>query len=587
MRSTCTFTVNTAFINSLNNLLPIPLHRISPLLPALLALVLILLPFGILRQHSYFTIDDSLDSDVSVYYLLNRHHVALDYSTSATVPSVMNGLPRNALRPGLNVTTGSFALFTPWAAYIIHQVLTRVAGLLGMYLLLCGPFRMSNRRGLAAALALAWATLPTYTILGVTTLGQPALLLVFMELRTGCGRWWHWLIIVLFACWSTFVFIGPFALSVLAVVLLWDWYQTARLNRLMLAGIIVYTLASVIVEWPLFYSLLTKQFVPHREEFDLGRLFTTGSVAGLRGTVQYFLFGQYHSSRFLRVSALVAVVVAIAQVSSEQRIDAIRRFAPWLIALVGLALMGGFYPTMMTWMHEHLPATSVFNFGRFYFLAALVYFLLLATAVSELTFRWQVLVVGLQIMLGLAMNGEWVNNVRTLAGRAKPHDPSYESYIAPALFRDIQQAIRKETGLIPSQYRVGCLGFAPGVAQMNDFYTLDSYQNYYPLSYKHLFRPVIAGELAKSQLLKNYYDAWGNRCYLFSAELGRNFQVGAYQHQTIQNYAFNATYFRQLGGRYVLSAARLATPARSGLKLKQVFERPGAYWQIWLYEVAN
>ena len=554
----------------------------------MLSLLLFLLPFGLLRQHSYFTIDDSLDSDVSVYYLLNRHHVALDYRTTAVVPSVMNGLPRNALRPGISVTTTAFGLLPQWAAYITHQSLVRLVGLLGMYALLCGPLQLGKRRGLAAALALAWATLPNYTIFGITVLGQPALLLAFLELCRGPARWWHWGVIALFAVWTTFAFVGPFALVGLGGLLLWDWRRTGHLNGRLVAGLALLLGAYVVAEWPLFYSLLiAKQFVPHRLEFDLSRLAPLGLQAGLRSTVQFFLFGQYHASRFLRVAALLAVAVAVARVPAGQRGAEIRRFAPWLLVLAGLALFSGLYPQVVAWGQARWPALGVFNSGRFYFLAPLLYFLLLALAVRGLPRRWQVALVGLQLLIGLGMNGEWVNNLRQLAGRPRPHDPSYAAYEAPELFRAIQDTIRHRTGLAPSQYRVACLGLAPGVAQLNDFYTLDSYQNYYPLAYKRRFRPLIAGELAKSPTLRSYFDAWGSRCYLFSAELGRDFQVGAYQHRVVQDFAFNAASFRQLGGRYVLSAAQLATPARSGLRPAGVFERPGAYWCIWLYEVAN
>lgn len=561
-------------------------RRFSPLLLALLSLLLLLLPFVLLRQHSYFIIDDNLDADVSVYYLLNRFRVALDFRPATVVPSVMNGLPRNAMRTGLCITNVPFALLPVWAAYITNEVLVRVAGLLGMYCLLVGPWRLGRQRGVAAALALAWATLPAYPIYGVTVLGQPALLLAFLALRRGPARWWHWLLIGLFACWSTFAFVGVFALLVLGGLLVWDWRRTRQLNWRMATGIGVLGLASVVAEWPVFYSLLIgRQFVPHRIEFDFSKLAPLGWKAGVRGVVQYFLFGQYHAGRFLRVSAPLAVAVAVARGPATQRGTMLRRFAPWLAALGALALLGGLYPQLTAWLKTHWSSVGMFNAARFYFFGPLLFFLLLALALSDLPRRWQVALVTLQLLVGLGMNVEWVKNVQALAGYTRLHDPSYEAYTAPALFQQIRQTISQQTGLTPSQYRVACLGMAPSVAQLNDFYTLDSYQNYYPLAYKRQFRPLIAGELAKSPELRNYYDAWGNRCFLFSAELGRDFQVGAYQNRVVQDFAFNARAFRQLGGRYVLSGVRLATPGRSGLRLVQVFAQPGAYWRVWLYSV--
>jgi hypothetical protein len=354
------------------------------------------------------------------------------------------------------------------------------------------------------------------------------------------------------------------------------------------AGIGLLLGAYLVAEWPLFYSLLfAKQFEPHRLEFDFAKLAPIGLKASVRSTIQFFLFGQYHASRFLRVSALLAVVVVVARTNANRRGAVVRYFAPWLLVLAGLAVFSGFYPWLVSWGQTRWPVLGFFNSGRFYFLTPLLYFLLLALAVRELPRRWQAIVVGLQLLIGLGMNGEWVNNLRELAGRPRQHDPNYAAYVAPGLFQQIQDSIRHQTGLAPRQYRVACLGMAPGVAQLNDFYTLDSYQNYYPLAYKHQFRPLIVGELAKSPMLKNYFDAWGSRCYLFSAELGRDFQVSALQHRVVLDFAFNAPLFRQMGGRYILSAAQLANPARSGLRLAGIFERPDAYWRIWLYEVKN
>jgi hypothetical protein len=71
---------------------------------------------------------------------------------------------------------------------------------------------------------------------------------------------------------------------------------------------------------------------------------------------------------------------------------------------------------------------------------------------------------------------------------------------------------------------------------------------------------------------------------LFSAELGRNFLVGKRPVRTVQHWAFDAAAFWHLGGRYVLSAVRLAHPAESGLRLLGVFDDSESYWRLHLYE---
>ncbi|HEX8428850.1 DUF6044 family protein [Hymenobacter sp.] len=556
---------------------------------ALLGLLLFLLPYVVLQDHSYITIDDNLEAEFAIPYLLVKQKVALDYRPGVVLPAVMDGLPRNAARSGLSVTVGLFQLLPPWAVYLVQQGLVRLLGLLAMYALL-RRFWLGDaqQKALAAGVALCWALLPLYTMYGMLVLGQAALLLAFLELRRGPARWWHWLIIGAFPLWSIFAFVGPFVLAALGLFVLYDCWQAGRLKWRLVAGLLLLLGMYLVVEWPLFYSLLiAKQFVPHRLEFDMRLINPMGLRAGLRSAGQFFFTGQYHASRFLRLAALLAVGAVIGRAPAGQRVAQLRRFGAWLLVLAALAFFSGFYPQLVAVVQPWLPAVGAFNFGRFHFLTPLLWFIVLVLALRELPNRWQVGLVSLQLLVGLAMNAEWLNNLRELAGRPRAYEPNYAAYVSAPLFEQVQQTIRQQTGLEPADYRVACLGFPPAVAQLNNFYTLDSYQNNYPLSYKHQFRPLIAGELAKSPMLQTYFDAWGNRCFLFSAELGKDFRVGAFQHRVVQDFTFDPSTFRKLRGRYVLAATQLARPASSGLRPVGVFSRPDAYWRIYLYEVKS
>lgn len=563
-----------------------------PLRLALLGLGLFLLPFGLLREHSYLTIHDNLDTEISIPYLLNKFGVVFDYRSTALIPSVMNGLPRNALRSGLSPTVWLFGLFSPLPAYLVHQALVRLLGLLGMYALLRrrwlpGP----RRRGLAAGLALAWATLPLYSMYGLTVLGQPVLLLAVLRLRASRGRWWDWLLVAAFPAWSLFVLVGPFIGVVLAALALYDaWHgQRAAAGRVA-AALGLFTLGSVVVEWPLFYSLLVaRQFVSHRVEHDLLRLTPPNLGAGLRLTAAYLTQGHYHASQFFRGVLGLAVGAALVWAPGGWQAPA-RRLAPWLMGLVVVAGFCGFVSQAVALVQHRLPLLHAFNLTRLSFLLPLACFGVLALSLRLLPLRRRAVAAGLvgaQLLTGLLLNAEWTNNLRELAGHPRPHEPNYARYVAAPLFQRVRAYLTQHTGQPPFSYRVGCLGLAPAVAQLNNFYTLDSYQNNYPLPYKHQFRPLIAGELAKDPALRTYFDGWGNRCFLFSHELGRDFLLPATPVRTVQDWAFDAAAFQRLGGRFIFSAARLATPARSGLHLLTEFTDPAAYWHIYLYEVNN
>ncbi|GAB3636380.1 DUF6044 family protein [Hymenobacter arcticus] len=571
----------------------------KPLRFALLGLLLFLLPVLLLGRHGYVLIHDNLDTEISLAYLLTKLHLAFAYGTHVLVPQLMNGLPRNALRPGLSGTVLIFSIFQgqPLVAYLVHQVLVRALGLLAMYWLLrrYGLAR-PEQRGLAAAVALAWATLPLYTIYGLTVMGQPALLRAALDLRQGRNRGVAWLVCAAFPLWSIFVYVGPFIAVVWGGLLLLD---VARRGRAAWAGTVrgavglgLLLSMYVVVEWPLFYSLLVaKQFVSHREEFDFVRLLPHGVGVGLKESLRYFWLGQYHASPFFRGVVLLAVGVVLARLTPARRQLLCRRVGVVLLALAGVSLFCGFAPQLAMLYQKQLPLLHAFTLNRFHFLMSLTWFGLLALALRELPAtpaaqRLGYGLVALQFVVALPLNSEYVYNLRIIAGRPKADAPSYAAFVAPDLFNQAKDFIFLQTGQRPAAYRVASLGLPPAAAQLNDFYTLDSNQNSYPLPYKHAFRPLIAGELAKSPALATYFDAWGNRCYLMSAELGRNYLIDKKLSKEVQHYAFDAGAFRQLGGRYVFSAVRLAHPAESGLRLLGVFDSSEAYWQLHLYEVA-
>ena len=566
----------------------------TPLACALLGLALFMLPLVALGPRTFILLHDSLDSEVVWLYLLAKLHLALASGPGAVVPPIMNGLPRDALRSGLSVTVLLFNILpnSPLAAYLVHEALVRVVALLSMYgLLRSYGLRGPAQRGPAAAVALLWAALPVYSVYGLSVLGQPALLWAALRLRQR-RSWAAWAVCAAWPGWSALVLVGPFIAVAWGGGLALDVARRGRAagpaTRRGVGGLALLLAGYLVVEWRLVYSLLiAKEFVAHREAFDLARLVPGQGVgAGLREAVRLFWQGQYHASPFFKGGLVLAMGVGLAHTAGPARGRLARQLGAALAVVVVLSLLGGLLPLLSARLQGRLPLLHAFALGRFYFLLALPWVLMLVLVLRQLPAGWLAYgLVALQVPFVLAANPEFVNNTLALLGRPRPAAPGYAAFVAPGLLRQAQNFIVRRTGQLPPAYRVACLGLPPAVAQLNGFYTLDSYQTIYPLAYKQAFRPLIAGELAKSPALAAYFDAWGNRCYLFSAELGRDFLVGKRPARTVRHWAFGAAAFRQLGGRYVLSAARLANPAASGLRLLGVFDDSGAYWRLHLYEV--
>jgi len=93
---------------------------------------------------------------------------------------------------------------------------------------------------------------------------------------------------------------------------------------------------------------------------------------------------------------------------------------------------------------------------------------------------------------------------------------------------------------IVKQDRVMSVGIDPMIAVMNDIKVIDGYHTIYSMEYKKKFRKIIADELEINSKLKNYYDNWGNRVYIFFNDKN--------------NLLLNFIEAKNIGATYVISA---------------------------------
>ena len=166
------------------------------------------------------------------------------------------------------------------------------------------------------------------------------------------------------------------------------------------------------------------------------------------------------------------------------------------------------------------------------------------------------------------------------------NQPTYCEFFAERQFRSIADYIGRPT----NSYRVASLGLHPSIAQFNGFYTVDGYMASYPLSYKHKFGKLIEYELNKSEYLKNYFESWGSRAYLFSAEIyNKNGMSLNRKGNTlvVKNLDIDTAEFRNMGGQYIISAVKLSENTGGKFKLEKIFNDDQSAWDIYLYSISG
>jgi hypothetical protein len=292
-------------------------------------------------------------------------------------------------------------------------------------------------------------------------------------------------------------------------------------------------------------------------------------------------FGQYHSAKFISAPIFVLAIYAVW----TKKTKAENTLMILILIISGIACFNGLYEYIAYWFGDNISMLTSFNFDRFTFIIPFCFFLILLILNRDWKLKNAILYLGItaQLLLILYSNSEFRNNITNLSPWKNENLITFRSFYSEKLFDGIENYI----GYPKKDFRVVSIGMHPSIAQYNGFYTLDSYQNNYPLSYKTEFRKIIKEELDKSKRLKDYFDNWGSRSYIFSAELRESCYLVCKKDSNvaITNISLNTDKLREMGARYIFSAVPILNAAQLNLKREKVFENSTSSWQIYLYKI--
>jgi hypothetical protein len=546
----------------------------------LLVVLAYVIPLFLLGENSYIRLHDTLEGEWVWLQILDNSHMAFNFHANAIVPQLMKGLPRNVYPTGLSVNMILVHCFGVFKAYIFSSLIIRIIGFSGMTLLLRTYFvKEHENRFIVWLCALAFSVLSVYTPFGISVLGQPLLLWAFLNLHNRTRLLTSYLIIALFPFYASIVWLAiPFT-ALLGLVGLYFFYHSAP-GKHYVAGMMLLLGMFVVANFPMLSAMFVKTgFVSHRLAYNLYMFEKPDIGQSLGESLLMLVYTHYHIATFITSIAFMAIMLTIKK--NDTLMMSI------FIAIVLICLFQGFYCYPEYWFGARIALMKSFRFNRFSVLLPFLWLLGFALALAKMR-RSAVLkplvlpFLLLQILQALAGNDELIHNYRALTGHQK--FPGFQNYVANQQFNEIKKYIGKPV----DSFYVASLGISPSVAQFNGFYTLDGLMSVYDLHYKETFRNVFAGEITKSNDIAGYYDGWGNRCYIFSSELGikhEAFNCYKFTPQHIDNFAFNAKAFSSMGGRFLISAVEIRNHDAQGLHLEKVFSDDQSWWTIYLYSV--
>jgi hypothetical protein len=538
-------------------------------------IVLFVSPYFLLGENAHMRVHDNLDSNIAWYNVLIKSG-ELFGSVDAVIPQIMNGLPRNAFGSEFSGIVWLHALFPTTIAYGLSQTITRVFAFVGMYLLLKKHFMKAPEWGwIRVGVALAFALTPFWPSGMLSTLGMPLALWAFLNIRDGERSWLNYLVLTLLPFYSSFVLGFFFFLSAMGVFWLADVVRGKGWNVRFLLAIVYMTFLYLAIEYRLVHSFLFSDEPTSRDEYFHARL---SFWRVIRLAFKNYILGHNHVMTVHGLVILPVTLMALYAVWKKKRWQQEKAFL--FLHLFNFALSTWyafwFYKGWLP-LTERFDILDKFNFARYHFLRPFIIYVLFAISLKILWEEgrtWQrtcMFFIAAQILVLTGFNEEIIYR----------NKPSFKEFYAEKQFQEIKQYIGRPI----EEYRVASIGIHPAIAQYNGFYTLDTYNNFYPLAYKHRFRKIIAHELEKDKKLREYFDEWGGRCYIFVDELGKHYMFKKNSKKKIKHLQLNTDVFYEMGGRYIFSALPIKHPEKNRLKMEKVFHSKESAWKIYLYKV--
>ncbi|MCM1216972.1 MAG: DUF6044 family protein [Lachnospiraceae bacterium] len=555
-----------------------------------------LLPYIILGENMVVFYSDQLDGEVLAYML----HAKYLFTGTDTYPELMNGISANGLFPPAPLSVLLYRIMHPAAAFVCNQIFCMLAAYAGMYLCLKG---LIGNAWISAFCGILFAYLPLLSVYGLCQYGLPLLFYAFYLLYEGRHKALALGVVALYGFMSSLVLVGYAVLGIGGLGLLWLlWKRRGRERRWAFIGWGTLLCSYLLVNYKLILQVfgIGEHRASHKEIIvRYGQQFTEAFK-------NVFYAGTVHTPTHQQVIVLFTVAVLALGALGRRRLGKQERTI-LLLAAGGVcfnlccALFYAFYQSgfMAELRNRAGGIFKEFQLDRVYWLTVPVWYLLLGLDLYLLwgwvrrcgrSRRRGLAAIGAVGLLGLAClsaatvyyYSDMNKNLHRLRQGEAYERITWDDFYAPETFAQIDDFIGRDK----ASYRTLSFGIYPAAPLYNGFYCLDGYSNNYDLSYLYTFREIIAGELEKSDSLRKYYDEWGCRCYVLSAELGIDrYMLSKNGSPLSGGLSLDTGAAARLGAEYLFSAIEIPNAEELGLTLlrEEPFGTPDSFYEIYLY----
>ena len=539
-------------------------------------LLLIFFAFiAFLGEDASIRVHDNLEANIAWYKSLADQHLLL--ASSYTLNETVMQAPRIAFGSEWSLIAWLFVWFKPIVAYNINVILMSLVAFIGTFFFTKDTLKLSPK--IAPFVALGFALLPFWFSGGLSSAGQPLLFWSFDRILKKHNSVLDWIIFVLFPFYSSLILSGLF-MMVLMVGYLGLNFLKKELKVAYNAGILslfILTVGYVFVDYRLFLDIFKigtpAGFIPHRVEFMQVNTF----AECLKAAKNSFLGGQNHFPSFhtYLILPLVFFYLIYGFIKRKKLITVV--FCLFILGII--AVIDGFWNFAgFETLKDQLPILKAIQLDRFYSLYPILWFGVFVLIIRELSIQIEIALACIQVVIVLFSNQLVEDYIKKTIHRRDY--VSYREFYAENLFSKVKTILKQDKN--PNK-RVGMVGLHPAVAQYNQIPTIDGYVVLYSLDYKHQIQSIIQPELNQNKFIKNYFEQWGSRCYLFDNEaVIAGDGILKKQKCCTEKLDYNFEKLKQLKCGYILSAVEVNHPS---VNLKLLSKVEDTNWRVWIYKV--
>ena len=528
-----------------------------------------------LGEDASIRVHDNLEANIAWYKSLADQHLLL--ASSYTPNETVMQAPRIAFGSEWSLIAWLFVWFKPIIAYNINVILMSLVAFIGTCLFAKDTLKLSPK--IAPFVALSFALLPFWFSGGLSSAGQPLLFWSFNRILKKYNSVVDWIVFVLFPFYSSLILSGLFMMVLMLGYLGLNFLKKERkvAYGAGILSLIILTVGYILVDYRLFLDIIKigtpVGFTPHRVEFMQGNTF----AECLKATKNSFLGGQNHFPSFHTYLILPLVFFYLIYGFLKQK--KLVTVALCLVILGIIAVIDGFWNFAgFESLKGKLPILKAIQLDRFYSLYPILWFSVFVLIIRELPSKIAITLGSVQVVIVLFSNqlvGDYIK--KTIHRRDYV---SYQEFYAEDLFSKVKTIMKQD---INPNKRVGMVGLHPAVAQYNQIPTIDGYVVLYSLAYKHQIQSIIQPELNQNKFIKNYFEQWGSRCYLFDNDaVIAGDGILKNQKCCTEKLDYNFDKLKQLKCGYILSAVEVNHPSEH-LKLLSKVEDDN--WLVWIYKV--